>query len=116
MLDSQFDAMPMLNGKPLNAVEFQNAIANNFDKLEIKSGSGVNKRTYANWIMPYLYYFDYKFDNREGEVKDQLKVDGKASLMLVPTGAKNPAVFQQKWPIANCIYTNSMADFYAKPL
>jgi hypothetical protein len=65
MLDGQMDAMPVLNGNPLNAVEFQNAIINDYDKLEIKSLSGVSKRTYANWITPYLYYFDVKFDNRK---------------------------------------------------
>ena len=115
MLDSQWDAMPVLKGKPLNAVEFQNAIVNNFDQLEIKSLSGTGKRTYANWIVPYLYYFDVKFDNREGDLNDQLAVNGKKSLMLVPSGAKNPTVFQKQWPINNCVYTNSMADFYAKP-
>ncbi|KAA9345566.1 transglutaminase-like domain-containing protein [Adhaeribacter soli] len=115
MLDSQWDAMPALKGKPLNAVEFQNAIVNNYEPLEIKSLSGLGKRTYANWIAPYLYYFDVKFDNREGELKDQLMVSGKKSLMLVPSRAKNPTVFQKQWPINNCVYTNSLVDFYAKP-
>ena len=114
MLDSQWDAMPVLKGKPLNAVEFQQAIVNNYDKLEIRSLSGLNKQKYSNWIVPYLYYFDVKFDNREDLEKPTL-VNGKASLMLVPLGAKNPTVFQEKWPIANCHYTNSTADFYAKP-
>lgn len=116
ILDGQWDAMPMLKGKPLNAVEFQNAIIKDYDKLEIKSLSGTGKRSYVNWIAPYLYYFDVKFDNREGELKDKLKVNEKASLMLVPAGAKNPTVFQKQWPISNCIYTNSLTDFYAKPL
>jgi hypothetical protein len=116
MLDGQWDAMPVLKGKPLNAVEFQNAIVKDYDKLEIKSISGTGKRTYANWIAPYLYYFDVKFDNREGELKDQLVINEKKSLMLVPFGAKNPTIFQKQWPIANCIYTNSLSDFYAKPL
>jgi hypothetical protein len=33
--DGQFNAIPFLNNQPLNAVEFQNAILNNFDHLEI---------------------------------------------------------------------------------
>lgn len=114
MLDSQWDAMPVLKGKPLNAVEFQNAIVNDFDKLEIRSISHTKKQSYANWIVPYLYYFDVKFDNRETLEKPTLQ-GGKSSLMLVPLGAKNPTIFQQKWPINNCVYTTSMADFYAKP-
>ena len=115
MLDSQWDAMPVLKGKPLNAVEFQNAIVKDYEQLEIKSLSSTGKRTYTNWIAPYLYYFDVKFDNREGEVQDRLEVSGKKSLMLVPSGAKNPSVFQKQWPIEHCIYTNSLVDFYAKP-
>lgn len=115
MLDSQWDAMSVLKGKPLNAVEFQQAITTKFEQLEIKSLSGTDKYSYTNWIVPYLYYFDVKFDNRENLEKPAL-VDGKSSLMLVPFGAKNPTVFQEKWPIANCHYTNSLTDFYAKPL
>jgi hypothetical protein len=115
ILDGQWDAMPVLKGRPLNAAEFQNAIIKDYDKLEIISLSGVGKRSYVNWIAPYLYYFDVKFDNREGEVKDKLKVNDKTSLMLVPAGAKNPTVFQKQWSISNCIYTNSLTDFYAKP-
>jgi hypothetical protein len=114
ILDSQWDAMPVLKGKPLNAVEFQEALRNDFKKLEIQSLSGTNKQSYANWILPYLYYFDTKFDNRE-EVENREQVNGKKGVMLVPLGAKNPTVFQQQSPITYCIYTNSVADFYAKP-
>ena len=114
MLDGQWDAMPVLQGRPLNAVELQQAIASRYDELEIRSLSGTGKRGYASWIMPYLYYFDFPFDNREGAGLKKELVDGKSSLMLVPKGAKNPAVFQVKWPI-NSMYTHSLADFYAKP-
>ncbi|WP_242916198.1 transglutaminase-like domain-containing protein [Pontibacter liquoris] len=116
LLDGQFDVMPVLNNVPLNAVEFQQAIASNYDQLEIRSLSGASKAQYANWVYPYLYYFDVKFDNREGADFTREKVDGKQSLMLVPTGARQPKVFQRIKPIDYCKYTNSVADLYAPPV
>jgi len=112
-IDPQFDAMPVLNGIPLNAVELQNAIAENLDLLEIKS-SITKKSKYTKWIYPYLYYFDVSFDNREG-VKDKKLIDGKGSLMLVPLEAKNPTVFQIRFPMNYLKYTHSLEDFYKKP-
>ncbi|GAA4380699.1 hypothetical protein GCM10023186_19480 [Hymenobacter koreensis] len=117
ILDGQWDVMPMLRGKPLNAVEFQQAIAKNYKDLELRSlsGPGVSKMAYVNWIYPYLYYMDVKFDNREGLGLERTKLDGKSGLMLVPVGAKEPTVFQIKSPIKHCVYTRSVAAFYAKP-
>ncbi|MEJ8756328.1 transglutaminase-like domain-containing protein [Pontibacter sp. H259] len=115
LLDGQYDVMPVLNNVPLNAVEFQQAIAKNYDKLEIRSMSGTNKADYVNWIYPYLYYFDVKFDNREGVDFTRQTVDSKKSLMLVPVGAKEPKIFQVTNPITYCKYTTSVADLYAAP-
>jgi hypothetical protein len=115
LMDGQWDAMPVLNGVPLNAAEFQQTIATNYDALEIRSLSNTPKAAYARWVYPYLYYLDVKFDNREGEgLKKELQ-GGKPSLMLVPQRAKEPTVFQQKRPINNVVYTRSLADFYAPP-
>jgi len=115
LLDGQWDAMPVMNGLALNAVEFQNAIANHYDALQIRSLSGTDKAAYAKWVFPYLYYLDVQFDNREGVGITKELHEGKPSLMLVPQGAKNPTVFQKKWPITNVVYTSSLADFYAPP-
>ena len=116
LMDGQWDAMPVLNGMPLNAAEFQQAIATNYEALEIRSLSGTSKAAYTRWVYPYLYYLDVKFDNREGvELKKELQ-GGKPSLMLVPQGAKEPTVFQQKRHINNVVYTRSLADFYAPPM
>jgi len=115
LLDGQFDIMPVLNNVPLNAVEFQQAIAKNYDKLEIRSMSGTNKVDYVNWVYPYLYYFDVKFDNREGVDFARETIDDKKSLMLVPVGAKEPKIFQVSNPINYCKYTTSVADLYAAP-
>jgi hypothetical protein len=115
LMDGQWDAMPVLNGVPLNAAEFQQAIANNYEALEIRSLSGVSKAAYTSWVYPYLYFLDVKFDNREGlDLKRELQ-GGKPSLMLVPQGAKEPTVFQKTRPINNVVYTRSLADFYSAP-
>ena len=113
-IDGQFDAMPVLNDTPLNAVEFQKAITENFDQLEIKTSSDIPKSIYTNWIYPYLYYFDVKFDNREG-IDNKQSIDGKSSLMLVPLGAKSPTIFQIRYPMDYFKYTHSLEDFYAQP-
>lgn len=115
LLDGQWDAMPVLNNIPLNAVEFQKAIAENYTELEIRTSSGLSKRNYINWIYPYLYYFTISFDNREGTDAGTKKIKEKSSLMLVPSGAKKPVVFQISNNIDYCLYTHSLSDFYAPP-
>lgn len=115
ILDGQWDVMPFLNDVPLNAVEFQKAISENYKDLEIRTSSDTNKRFYTEWVYPYLYYFDVSFDNREGPDLVKKKIDDKEQLMLVPLGAKNPEIFQIRYKIDYCIYTNSLRDFYAAP-
>jgi hypothetical protein len=66
-------------------------------------------------VYPYLYYLDVPFDNREGPGKVKEKQLNSSHLMLVPEGAKQPTVFQKKWPISNMLYTHHVADFYAPP-
>lgn len=65
--------MPVLNDIPLNAVEFQKAIAENFNELGIRTSSDLSKNHYIDWIYPYLYYVDVSFDNREGINADTKK-------------------------------------------
>jgi hypothetical protein len=115
LIDGQWDAMPVLNNVPLNAVEFQKAIAENYEELEIRTSSAISKRQYIDWIYPYLYYFSISFDNREGADIKKNKINEKKSLMLVPIGATNPTIFQIKNKIDYCIYTNSLNDFYESP-
>ena len=115
-MDGQWDVMPFLNRVPLNAVEFQQAIINNYGKLEIKSASGTSKDFYINWVHPYLNYFDVKLDNREGiTYAERNSISGKKELMLVPGGQNNPRVFQGRSKLDYFIYTNSLSDFYKVP-
>jgi hypothetical protein len=115
-VDAQFNIMPFLNNVPLNAVELQNAIRTDFDKLEFRSLGKIDKMTYINFVQPYLFYFDCSFDQREDVITERNTVNGKRSLMLVPLGAENPT-FMLVWnsKIDYCVYTNSISDFYAKP-
>ena len=115
ILDGQWDAMPVLDNIPLNAVEFQKAISENYKDIEILSLSGTSKRLYIDWIYPYLYYFTISFDNREGTSFKSRKINGKTNLMLVPIGAKNPKIFQINSKIDYCLYTHSLKDFYESP-
>ena len=115
-VDAQFNAMPFLNDVPLNAVELQNAIRANFDKLEFKSLGKVDKISYINFVQPYLFYFDCSFDQREDVMTERNRINGKRSLMLVPLATEDPT-FMLVWKskIDYCEYTNSINDFYAKP-
>ncbi|MCU0439975.1 MAG: transglutaminase-like domain-containing protein [Raineya sp.] len=118
MVDAQFDAMPMLDNVPLNAVELQSVI------IEKKSFKFVNLKgdfsksetaNYMRFIPHYLYYFNSPFDSRRVKTEDVYKVNNKTHLLLVPKNAKNPSVFQRVYPINYVEYTNNVADFYAKP-
>lgn len=109
LVDGQWDVIPFLNGVPLNAVELQQALAARTPGFAVQSPRGTTAKKFAAWIQPYLYYFDTDFDQRFGTKTE------RGTLMLVPAGAKNPTVFQRKYPLRNFRYTNSAASFYAPP-
>jgi hypothetical protein len=109
MVDGQWDVIPTLKGKPLGAVELQQALAKQSKGLGVDSFSGTTAKKYFAWVAPYLFYFDTKFDSRFEGAED------RHSLMLVPVGAKEPKVFQRKWGIGLMVYTHSLSAFYAKP-
>lgn len=115
MIDSQFDMIAHINNVPLNAVELQQAISEN-KSIDFWTTEEDDKSMYIPWIYPYLYYFSFSFDNRENIPPGQrFLINDKSDIMLVPIGAKEPTVFQQKYPINYCIYTNSLGDFYREP-
>jgi hypothetical protein len=109
MIDGQWDAIPVLDQTPLNAVELQRALAEGKAGLTVDGFSGTEADTYFPWIQEYLFYFDTPLDNRYDLDTEP------GSLMLVPLGAKNPVVFQQKYPITSMFYTHSVDDFYPHP-
>ena len=114
-VDPQWDVMPMMNGFPLNAVELHDAISRQDPDLKLASLSRISKEDYTKWILPYLYYLDVGFDNSQTVAGTNLDAKGKTRLMLVPLGAKQPKIFQGISKIDNCVYTNSLIDFYEEP-
>lgn len=115
-VDGQFNVMPTLNGTPINAVEFQKAITNQEHGLNLLSLNNiVREGEYYSFVYPYLFYLDTTFDNRYNTDKPYM-INGKSSIMLVPIGAKTlRRINFWDMDIDNCIYTNSILDFYAKP-
>lgn len=109
MLDGQWNAIPTLNNIPLNAVEFQRALNNDYSEIKILNLGFARSITYKNWVYQYLFYFDVAYDNRYIDEKDNLR------LMLIPKDSPEPKVFQIKHPIGNMVYTNSLIDFYPNP-
>lgn len=119
LIDGQFNIMPVLDGIPLNAVELQEAISNKKNFKLVDANGEVNRRRRANYLSfigDYLYYLDVKFDEREVKYQERLKLNDKIAIMLVPLGAKNPTIFQKNYSINYAYYTNSLKDFYKKPM
>ncbi len=118
-IDPQFNIMPVLNGTPLNGVEFQQAIYSRDAGLKLINKQGEIGKTdaenYIKWVGKYLYYFDILFDQQNLNSEKYQSVNGKTKLMLVPAGSTEPDVFQRKYPITYCHYTHSLNDFYQKP-
>ncbi len=115
-VDGQFNVMPTLNGKPLNAVEFQQALSRHYDAVVLASRDNVSKTGYTDFVYDYLYYFDTALDNRVLPADKKFSLEGKRSLMLVPIGAKNLSKISFWNSVVDyCVYTNSIKDFYARP-
>ena len=118
-LDGQFDVVPVLDGVPLNAVEFAQALQSRPDEIVLLTAAGPasrrDRRRYLGFVREYLYYLDVEFDTRPGIAgAERVRVDDRAKLMLVPTGAQEPRVFQRDSPI-EVVYTSSPEAFYAAP-
>ncbi len=118
-MDPQFNVIPTLRGIPLNAVEFQKAIFTERNAIEMINIEGKvpqeKSEQYIQWVAKYLFYFDALFDQRIGDNIELQKIDGKTKLMLIPVGRKQPTIFQRKYPLDYCLYTNSINDFYSVP-
>lgn len=106
-VDGQWGTIAERDGVPLNAVEFQDAIARKKPGLKIRFASEGVEEDYIEWVVPYLYYLDFNLDQRF-YAKDYKS--GK--VMLVPKGAKEPKVFQREFPIENCTYICNPKFFY----
>ncbi|UCC22026.1 MAG: transglutaminase domain-containing protein [Planctomycetota bacterium] len=113
-VDGQYGAIAEVNGDPLNAVEFQEAIAHENPGLRMRFATKGDEKSYLVWVAPYLYYFDFNLDQRfyKAETEEERLSGSKGKIMLVPKGAKKPKVFQRKLPIENCTYISNPKAFY----
>jgi len=111
-IDGQYGIIPKLDNMPLNAVEFADSLEKTEEygeKLNVVNvKQNISKEDYFNWIKEYLYYYNYTYWEK-GE-NESLK---EKTIMLGPTGAEKPKVFQIKWPLKIDIYTHSVVDFYS---
>ena len=118
-IDPQFNILPVLNGKPLNGVEFQKEIFNKNTNLKLINKQGELSREdaekYINWVGKYLYYFDVLFDQKTMNSGKFITINGMTKLTLVPVGRKEPRIFQRRYKIDYSYYTHSLNDFYRKP-
>ncbi|HCI82494.1 MAG TPA: transglutaminase, partial [Ktedonobacter sp.] len=111
LVDGQFDVIPVREGVPLNAVELQQALAQDATGLSIETFSQTEPGFYLSWIAPYLFYFQVPLDNRLfwAEVQDM------RHLVLVPLGEKEPKIFQRTVHFENMLYTHFLEAFYPHP-
>jgi hypothetical protein len=118
-IDPQFNILPILNGKPLNGVEFQKEIYNKNVNLKLINKQGELNKTdfenYIKWVGKYLFYFDVLFDQSTLNSTNFKSINRMTKLTLVPVGFKEPRIFQRRSKIDYSYYTNSLNDFYKKP-
>jgi len=118
-IDPQFDIMPVLNGNPLNGVEFQKEIYNKNVNLKLINKQGELNKTdsenYIKWVGKYLFYFDVLFDQSTLNSNNFKSINRMTKLTLVPVGCKEPRIFQRHSKIDYSYYTSSLNDFYRKP-
>ena len=110
-VDGQWGMIPILDNKPLNAVEFAESLENigeYGERLSVeKLNSTYSIADYFAWIKEYLYFYNYTYwenDNSGNRVNK--------NIMLGPIGIEAPKAFQIKYPIMLDIYTHSVLDFY----
>ncbi len=110
LIDGQWNAIPLLHDRPLSAVELREALDAGGHGLSLRDQPAATAADYLKWIEPYLYYMDTRLDGRIGGWWRR-----RGSLMLVPIGARQPVVFQRRWPMRHLRYTTFVTAFYPVP-
>lgn len=114
LIDPIFDIVVQQNEVPLNAVEFQLALAHE-EELEIGNPLKLlSSVEYLEWIGPYLFYFTTSLNKGGGNICSRI-LGSKKKLTLVPVGIKPFGKFQKSLKKRNRLITHSMADFYVAP-
>nr|WP_315490659.1 transglutaminase-like domain-containing protein [uncultured Rhodoferax sp.] len=109
MVDGQWNVIPLIAGKPVSALELAQALASKTDALSVASFASTDAQAYFQWVKPYLYYFTASLDN------SFFPHPNGRSIRLAPLGAKEPLVFQRKYPMSTALLTHKAALFYPSP-
>jgi hypothetical protein len=105
MADGQWHIVPLREGKALSALELSLALDEAAAITSVTTVSDEHIRDYQAWIGDYLFYFSTQLDNR-----DPTTWEGE-NLVLGPLGAKEPKVFQRRFPITSATYTHEARAF-----
>jgi membrane dipeptidase len=109
LLDGQHDVAVLRDGTPLSALELAESLERDEEIVVETTRGPATVQHWAPWVAPYLFYLDVPLDNRFGVEREP------GRLMLVPSGAPEPEVFQGRFPLRDFRYTGDAALFYARP-
>ncbi len=110
LADGQWNIVPLCEDRALNALELRLAMDEDASLTTFSSASDETMREYLSWIDEYLFCFVTWLDTRQVEL-----FAGK-KLALLPLGAKEPTVFQQRFPVTDTTYTRFAKAFYPNPV
>jgi hypothetical protein len=108
MLDGQWGMAATAGGEPTSAVGLVRARMRKDGSAGAAALTGGDAAAYLAWIAPYLYFFETSFDARVPPSGDP----DQPRLMLVPSGVREPVVFQGRAPMRGVVYTRFIRDFY----
>jgi hypothetical protein len=110
--DAQAGIVPALKGVPLNAVELREVIWSENPSLVCSGRPDGDCGGYESWVLPYLYYFLVRADQRFYSDSPE----GAKDLMLTPAGARRPGVFQRASRLYdNTAFTSNPDVLYSPP-
>lgn len=110
-IDGQWGKIPVMGDTPLNAVQLGEVLQNPGQYEEALcflsfQDNGAGDGEYEEWIGEYLYYYDVTSYTQPG------KEEGSSHIMLTPSGAADPKIFQIYYPLDIDAYTHSVPSFY----
>ncbi len=113
-VDGQWNAIPVLDGIALNAVELQRKLVDRNGELEFY-GQGVMP-VYRRWIADYLFYLSFNPDSRVG-----ITSFNHRNVLLAPVNLPRPE-YITKWHAQNgyrledsTVVIHDVESFYAPP-
>lgn len=107
-VDAQKNVVPTLDDKPLNTVEFQQALQKRDPALDFSLDGEIT--SYPLELSESMYFLRARL---ESVVLANPRFTGAA--MLIPQGSEAPKAFQRVAPIQGDVVTTSLKAFYAPP-